>query len=342
VALGKTGWLGWKLLKINMIFLKCPLLRGHFFLWSFLWYNRAVKSRLVEKIFTPNTYIALIIGLSLFGVFKYVEYRLNFISEQIGMVKIENETKEFELNKKVTRLEGIIEGSGSNLADILKQEQEKSNSLINQFNEITNTVGVLSKLSKTDPELLKKYSKVYFLNEHYEPVSLAEIEEAYKSNKEKKYEISTDVSPFLKNLIEAGNSEGKSLLVLSAYRSFGTQAVLKENYKITYSSGANKFSADQGYSEHQLGTTIDFTTKNTNGKLEGFDKTPEYEWLLENAHNFGFVLSYPAGNKYYKFEPWHWRFVGVALATKLFEDKINFYDMDQRLIDNYLANIFDQ
>ena len=301
-----------------------------------------MKNRLVDKIFTKNTYLALIIGFSLFGVFKYMEYRLNFISEQINTLKIEKGIKEDELSKKVTYLQEIIEGSGSNLEDILKQEQEKSNSLISQFNEITNTVGALSKLSKTDPELLKKYSKVYFLNEHYVPISLIKIEEAFKSNKEKEYEIYTEVWPFLRNLMEAGNSEEESLLVLSAYRSFNTQAVLKENYKITYGSGANRFFADQGYSEHQLGTAIDFTTKNTNGKLEGFNKTSEYEWLLENAHNFGFVLSYPAGNKYYKFEPWHWRFVGVALATKLYEDKINFYDMDQRLIDNYLANIFDQ
>ena len=75
--------------------------------------------------------------------------------------------------------------------------------------------------------------------------------------------------------------------------------------------------------------------------MEGFDKTPEYKWLTDNAYKYGFVISYPAGNKYYKYEPWHWRFVGVALATKLHEDGIYFYDMDQRLIDNYLANIFD-
>ena len=143
-------------------------------------------------------------------------------------------------------------------------------------------------------------------------------------------------------MISAGNTDGVSILSQSAYRSFQTQAILKSNYRVIYGAGtANSFSADQGYSEHQLGTAIDFTTLKTNGTLEGFNKTLEYKWLGENAYKYGFVISYPAGNKYYKFEPWHWRFVGVALATYLHDNNMNFYDMDQRLIDNYLANIFD-
>lgn len=295
-----------------------------------------------DKIFTKNTYIVLIIGFSLFGIFKYVEYRLNFISKQINEVVAENKIDKNELSKKVASLEKLMEGTKSNLADVLQQEQEKNSSLANQFNEITNTVGALSKLSKTDPELLKKYSKVYFLNEHYVPVALSDIGPVYTSAKSTNNKIHSDVLLHLEKMITAGNGDGMSILVQSAYRSFQTQAVLKSNYKVVYGAGtANRFSADQGYSEHQLGTAIDFTTQKTNGALEGFSKTPEYKWLTDNAYKYGFVISYPAGNTYYKFEPWHWRFVGVALATKLYEDEMNFYDMDQRLIDNYLANIFD-
>ena len=143
-------------------------------------------------------------------------------------------------------------------------------------------------------------------------------------------------------MIDAGNASGVNILALSAYRSFGTQAALKNAYKVTYGKGtANQFSADQGYSELQLGTAIDFSTLKTKGALDGFEKTPEYIWLTNNAYKYGFVLSYPKGNKYYEYEPWHWRFVGIALATKLHNDNMYFYDMDQRVIDTYLANIFD-
>lgn len=284
---------------------------------------------------------ALILGLSLFSIYQYVEYKINNISKEIKENNIKNEEEKEELNKKVAVLEEIVKGTEANITDALEKEREKNNSMINQFDEISNTVGALSKLSKTDPELLKKYSKVYFLNEHYVPISLSDIDSTYVSNKNKKYQIHSDVLEKLESMIKAGNDEGVSLLVLSAYRSFQTQTILKDNYKMIYGAGANKFSADQGYSEHQLGTTVDFTTQKTNGKLEGFDKTPEYKWMKENAYKYGFIISYPSGNAYYKYEPWHWRYVGVALATKLHEDGKYFYDVDQRIIDNYLINIFD-
>ena len=107
----------------------------------------------------------------------------------------------------------------------------------------------------------------------------------------------------MEKIITAGNADGVSLLAQSAYRSFQTQAILKSNYKVIYGVGtANSFSADQGYSEHQLGTAIDFTTGKTSGALEGFNKTPEYKWMTDNAYKYGFILSYPQGNKYYKYE----------------------------------------
>ena len=296
----------------------------------------------LEKIFTKNTLIALVIGLSLFGVFKYVEYRFNSLSQQF---EISNQAKEEKINaldKRVVNLEKLLEGTQSNITDVLQKEQEKNSSLLNQVNEITNTVGALSKLSKTDPELLKKYSKIYFLNEHYVPISLSDAPVDYRSTKSNNYQVHSNILSYLEKMIDAGKTDTVSILVQSAYRSFSDQAILKSNYKVVYGAGtANSFSADQGYSEHQLGTAIDFTTLKTNGTLEGFNKTPEYKWMTDNAYKYGFILSYPAGNKYYKYEPWHWRFVGVALATYLHSNNMNFYDMDQRLIDNYLANIFD-
>ena len=142
-------------------------------------------------------------------------------------------------------------------------------------------------------------------------------------------------------MMDEANEDG-NLLVASAFRSFGTQTVLKNTYTVTYGAGsANQFSADQGYSEHQLGTTVDFTTKALSGNLNGFQNTPEYKWLQDNAHKYGFVLSYPEGNTYYKYEPWHWRFVGIDLATDLHEDEKNFYDEDQRVIDSYLGVMFE-
>jgi len=111
---------------------------------------------------------------------------------------------------------------------------------------------------------------------------------------------------------------------------------------MTYGAGtANSFSADQGYSEHQLGTAIDFISSGQGGVLDGFDNTAAYQWMQANAYKYGFILSYPKDNGYYEYEPWHWRFVGVKLATDLHNQGKNFYDLDQRVIDNYLTTVFD-
>ncbi|MBC7836964.1 D-alanyl-D-alanine carboxypeptidase family protein [Acetobacteraceae bacterium] len=71
------------------------------------------------------------------------------------------------------------------------------------------------------------------------------------------------------------------------------------------------------------------------------DTTNAYAWLNKNAYKYGFVLSYPQGNAYYIYEPWHWRYVGKKLAKDLHNDQEHFYDLEQRKIDEYLANIFD-
>ncbi|MEY2665168.1 MAG: hypothetical protein RLZZ480_273 [Candidatus Parcubacteria bacterium] len=210
-----------------------------------------------------------------------------------------------------------------------------------QIKKISKTVGVLDKLSKTDEELLQKYSKVYFLNEHYVPEKLSTIEKTYMYDESRNHQLHSKVVPYFTDMVSDAKADGIDLWVVSSYRSFETQAQLKGAYTITYGSGANTFSADQGYSEHQLGTTIDFTTKGLGGGLHGFQNTPAYAWLQENAHKYGFVLSYPEGNSYYVFEPWHWRFVGEDLAEDMHDAGVHFYDWDQRKIDGYLVKIFD-
>jgi D-alanyl-D-alanine carboxypeptidase len=130
-------------------------------------------------------------------------------------------------------------------------------------------------------------------------------------------------------------------MVLSGFRSFDEQNTLKQNYLTQYGTGANTFSADQGYSEHQLGTTVDFTNSTIGENIDAFESTDEFEWLKRYAYRYGFVMSYPEGNAYYQYEPWHWRFVGKDLARDLHRDEEHFYDLEQREIDSYIAELFD-
>lgn len=229
------------------------------------------------------------------------------------------------------------------LSYVIEEEKLKNKTLEEKLGLVSHTVGSLDKLIKVDPQLLKKYSKVYFLNENYIPISLTQIPEDYVFNPKVTYQIHTDVMFFLELLMQESRKDGLKPLIISAYRSFTTQADIKAINKVTYGAKtANQFSAEQGFSEHQLGTTVDITTPNTGANFIKFDTTKEYQWLKENAHKFGFILSYPKGNTYYAYEPWHWRFVGIALATKLYNEGKYFYDYDQRVIDIYQASVFDR
>ncbi len=231
--------------------------------------------------------------------------------------------------------------ANQNLLESLKSEQDRGIAFQAQIQDISHEVGTLRKLTQTDKELLKKYSKVYFLNENYTPSQLAVVDPKYLLNGKISESIHTNVLPFLEKMLAEANASGVDLKIVSAYRSYADQVSVKTGYKVLYGAGANRFSADQGYSEHQLGTTVDITTPALKGLSLQFEKKPEYQWMLDNAHRFGFTLSYPKNNTSYQFEPWHWRFVGVELATLLHNENKYFYDLTQREIDIYLISIFD-
>ncbi|OGZ07533.1 MAG: hypothetical protein A3C93_03555 [Candidatus Lloydbacteria bacterium RIFCSPHIGHO2_02_FULL_54_17] len=247
--------------------------------------------------------------------------------------------------ERLDRLFWSTANERDNLEENLRTQQDVIDTMQRDVVSALGDVGVLQKLSTTDRELLAKYSRVYFLNENYAPRALAAIPSYYLNEPEKEQKILLDVLPFLHRLLDDANasSTGVDLRIVSAYRSFGTQSTLKSTYKMVYGSrSANTFSADQGYSEHQLGSTIDFTTTALGAKFESIETTPAYQWLRDNAYRYGFILSYPKSNTYYIFEPWHWRFVGKSLAASLHESGKNFYDLPQREIDTYLVSLFDE
>ncbi len=289
----------------------------------------------------PFILAAILMMLALIG---YGGYRYSLIANELQGVKQNLAANKAEFENKIKALEdelaqGKIENNG--LTDELANEKVKNNFLEEQIKGISGTISALENLNKTDRELLKKYSKIYFLNENYKPSGLTDIDSKYLFKKDEIVQIHSGVWPFLKKMLEAAAGDSTSLEIISAYRSFGTQANLKSEYMMIYGAGtANKFSADQGYSEHQLGTAIDFTTPSLGASFVKFESATAYEWLNENAHKYGFIISYPKQNTYYRFEPWHWRFVGVDLATILHSNNKYFYDLDQRVIDLYLISLF--
>lgn len=284
--------------------------------------------RLVELVLL----VAAIVGYGEFRSYQ-TNTALNNTSQQLASTSAQVQVMYDVLTQVISQ--------STSLSETVQNELSKNTIFAEQLGKVNDTVGTLDQLSKSDPKLLEKYSKVYFLNENYVPAQLATIPQENVYNKNSTYQIHYQVWPYLDRMLKAASTEGKQLLVISAYRSFSTQSSLKNTYKVTYGAGtANKFSADQGYSEHQLGTTLDFTTPATGDNFNAFETTAEYTWLVNNAHKYGFTLSYPKNNRFYVSEPWHWRFVGVDLATRLHGEGKSFYDLEQRDINNYLLLLF--
>ena len=130
-------------------------------------------------------------------------------------------------------------------------------------------------------------------------------------------------------LFADADAAGLSLVASSAFRSYDWQVFLHENAVAELGvDAARRISAIPGHSEHQLGLALDVSTAELNGALvTEFANTEEGKWLKDNAHRFGFIISYPEGSEpqtSFVYEPWHIRYVGLDAANEIFESGLLF------------------
>ena len=82
-------------------------------------------------------------------------------------------------------------------------------------------------------------------------------------------------------------------------------------------------SARAGHSEHQTGLAVDVA--GSNDSYDDFEASIEFNWMKKNAHKYGFILRYPKGKEKitgFKYEPWHYRYIGIDIATEIYEKDI--------------------
>jgi len=164
-------------------------------------------------------------------------------------------------------------------------------------------------------------NKKHALPNDYEPEDLVYLDVRYISSKKQLRKAAADA---LKQMFEAAEKDGYYLSVGSAYRSYTSQVRIYKNCVVTGGQEeADRSCAKAGYSEHQTGLAVDLTTSDVQCYLKQcFGELDEGKWLYENAHRFGFVLRYPKGKEEitgYKYEPWHFRYLGITEATKVYK-----------------------
>lgn len=199
-------------------------------------------------------------------------------------------------------------------------------------------------------------NKTNTVGEDFVPESLVDIDTAY-TNGGKSIQLDGKTAEAAITMLDAMKAAGiTNTTITSGYRTYAYQKTLFDRYcgeekdaHPTWSDEEVKdyvltYSAYPGTSEHQTGLCMDLITTEmvglwnygsettSNPYDKGFAETAAFEWLQVNAHKYGFVLRFPENKTDitgYSYESWHYRYVGVDHATKIYEQGIT--------LEEYLA-----
>ena len=162
------------------------------------------------------------------------------------------------------------------------------------------------------------------LNDDYHVPADYEVELTELSNGEK---VDSRIYPQLQQMFDDARAAGLALFVREGYRTYQNQKqILEERIQQYQEEGysrreakelAEKYVADPGTSEHELGIAVDI-----NADTSKCSSDAVYTWLANNAYRYGFIQRYPSDKTDItgvNNEPWHYRYVGVEAAQEMQE-----------------------
>ena len=183
--------------------------------------------------------------------------------------------------------------------------------------------------------LLTLVTRDFGLSRDYVPHDLSPLSDYFPNSVTLGYptEVRAVIVGPLRQIIEAMQEDGLAPQIISGFRSYSAQSLALQKWLQMYPEWAHNLSAPPGHSEHQLGTTVDFGSPELKYMLDdetiqfhpAFAQTSEGKWLSSHASQYGFTMSYPADafeRTAFNYEPWHFRYVGPELATKLNADNL--------------------
>lgn len=220
---------------------------------------------------------------------------------------------QYKENHSTLSDEQIIKDVNMNL-DILPYENTKEAQNIN-----------------TEKVLVNKH---YHLSEDFVPDNLITINQQYALSDMKLVEVAAKA---FESMAKNAKKEKLNIVAMSSYRSYEYQVNLYNRYKKEDGQEkADTYSGRPGYSEHQTGLAVDVYNNVEN--YTNFEKTKEYTWMQEHAHEYGFILRFPKEKEQetgYQFESWHYRYVGAEAATYIKENNISFEEYYATIIKDW-------
>ena len=152
----------------------------------------------------------------------------------------------------------------------------------------------------------------------YEPHDLVSVDSGVS--------LRSEAASKYKQMVSAASAAGYSIGASSGYRSYATQEYTY-NYWVKVNgstAAADAVSAHAGFSEHQTGLAVDVKTGNCS--LDCFTDTPEYYWIRDHAHEYGFIERYKVGYTNitgFSPEAWHYRYIGTSISNDMKNRGIN-------------------
>ena len=296
---------------------------------------RKKKLKLKKK----NCIILLILLLS----FVFITTKtMKMISHSIKTHKENRESKVVEKpQKRVTE-----ESKEGNTIPYYKEEYkerylnyQKSNPDLSQKQIIKNVNMQLDKEFYEDP-LPAEYlntekvlvNKHYYLESDYVPEKLENISVQYALSDMK---LVHEAREAFETMAKSAKKQKLNIVAMSTYRSYDYQVKLWNKYaKQDGERKADTYSGRAGHSEHQTGLAVDVYNEKEN--YTNFEKTKEFDWMQEHAHEYGFILRFPKDKENetgYQYESWHYRYVGVEAATYIKENNISFEEYYATIIE---------
>lgn len=269
----------------------------------------------------------------------YKKYQDKNLTQIIEIVNSDLESTSLEYNGEIDEF----------LLDIIKEKYYIENNLkryINYYQKITN-----SNLEKTyntkeivtnvnanldydfyentevtdiSKDTLMLVNKHYKIPGNYQPENLVPVDD-------EKYGywnmIRADVYEEFKKMSADAQKDNVTLFIASPYRSYNDQKILYNSYVASDDvKKADTYSARPGYSEHHTGLAMDLIPE-FGLELDTFENSDGFKWMQENGYKYGFILRYPKDKEYitgYMYEPWHYRYVGVDVATTIKNENLTF------------------
>lgn len=184
-------------------------------------------------------------------------------------------------------------------------------------------------------DLLALVNHEYSLSPDYRPDDLVLLGDTFPSAVTRGYptQVRSVIIAPLQEMIAAMHTEELRPFIVSGFRGYYDQSAARQKWAEQFPEWAHNISARPGHSEHQLGTTVDFSTPDLPAMVgeefiefhPAFASSREGQWLAEHAHEYGFTMSYP-DDRYeatgFNYEPWHFRFVGIELSMWLHENEL--------------------